>query len=116
MRHRCGFWWTLQEPGGCPAASPLPGLTHRLAALHAPQGVTFACINAAGPADETGKQEGGGGEAAGDAGAPAPAAAVAPKLATFALRIKAPDVLDQFVAAVNAHKAGSKKASAEDAA
>lgn len=66
---------------------PLPGL----------QGVTFACVNAAVP-------EGEGTGAAEDKAAAAPAAA--PKLATFALRIKAPEVLDEFVAAVNAHKAG----------
>lgn len=41
----------------------------------------------------------------GDESAPAPA----PHLATFALRIKAPELLDQFVAAVNEHKAGGKK-------
>lgn len=97
------------------AASPLPPLIFRLSVLFIPQGVTFACINAAGPAEEAGKQDGAEGEAASAAGASAPPAA-APKLATFALRIKAPDVLDQFVAEVNAHKAGSKKTTAEEAA
>lgn len=68
-------------------------------------------MNAANPAEEGSSGEGQGAAAAAAAAA-APAAessAAAPKLATFALRIKAPDVLDQFVAAVNAHKAGGKK-------
>ena len=48
------------------------------------QGVTFACLN---------HLEGGGGEAAGEA-----------KLATYAVRIKAADVLERFCAAVEEHR------------
>lgn len=74
------------------------------------QGATFACVNAAVPAEEgaAGKKEEGDG-AAREAAAAASATAAAPKLATFALRIKLPEVLDQFIAAVNAHKEGGKK-------
>lgn len=70
------------------------------------QGVTFACINAAIPGEDAplSKVQGQGSEAAGEADAS--------KLATFALRIKSPEALDQFVAAVNEHKAGAKKVEA----
>ena len=67
------------------------------------QGVTFACVNAAAPGEEGAAAEG---DAAAGAAAAGAAAAGEPKLATFALRIKMGEVLDQFVAAVNAHKAG----------
>jgi hypothetical protein len=73
------------------------------------QGVTFACINAAAVVeDAAGKKEEGGT----DAVAPVDAAP-APKLATFALRIKQLDVLEQFIAAVNEHKVGGKKGDEE---
>lgn len=70
------------------------------------QGVTFACINAAAPGEDApaGKGEGQRGEAGGEADSS--------RLATFALRIKAPEALDHFVAAVNEHKAGPKKGEA----
>ncbi|PSC76436.1 nuclear pore complex NUP50A [Micractinium conductrix] len=86
------------------------------------KGATFACVNAAVPGDQGKKEGGAGGEAAvagGEAAAGGDAdakPAAAPHLATFALRIKAPDVLDQFIAAVNAHKAGGKKGGEEAAA
>lgn len=76
-----------------------------VAPLSAPhQGATFACINAAAveeaaaPAKE-GKEEGEGEKAAEEG------TAAGPKLATFAFRLKSSDALEQFVAAVNAHKA-----------
>ena len=77
--------------------------TSRPAAFCLMQGVTFACVNAAAPGEEGGAGEG---DAASGAAAAGAAAAGEPKLATFALRIKMGEVLDQFVAAVNAHKAG----------
>ncbi|PRW58407.1 nuclear pore complex NUP50A-like isoform X1 [Chlorella sorokiniana] len=72
------------------------------------KGVTFACVNAAAPADEASKPAEG--SAAAEGAAAAAAAAASPHLATFALRIKAPEVLEAFVAAVNQHKAGGGKA------
>ena len=77
------------------------------------QGVTFACINAAAATEEAagGKECEGGGEG-GDVAAPAPS----PRLATFALRIKAPEILEAFVAAVEAHKAGGGKGKEEGGA
>lgn len=72
------------------------------------QGVTFACINAAVPGEEAAGEGGEGGGAA----PPAPA----PRLATFALRIKAPEVLEAFIAAVEAHKAGGGKGKEEGGA
>lgn len=105
--------WRL-APASLPAAPFLLQLTslRRCPASPVPQGVTFACVNAAAAAEEGGKPgEGGeGGEAAAAAAAAEPAATT--KLATFALRIKAPEVLEAFIAAVNAHKAGGKKAEA----
>lgn len=101
-------------PAACSSKLPPCWLNARDSLSPALQGVTFACINAAGPGEETSK-EGTEGEAAGPAGSSEPTAA-APKLATFALRIKPQDVLEQFVAAVNTHKAGGRKAPAEGAA
>jgi hypothetical protein len=82
-----------------------------------PQGATFACINAAVTdeppvgAKKDGKEgEGAGADEGSEQGAGAPAA---PKLATFAFRVKTGELLDQFMAAVNAYKAGSKKQQGE---
>ena len=64
--------------------------------------MTFACINHASLPDEAAPAPGAPGAAA--------ASAAEPRLATFALRItKSPEALDQFVAAVIAHKAGGAK-------
>lgn len=108
----------LAPPASLPSLQPCPAPL-----LNAPlQGATFACVNAAVPGDQGKKEGGAGGEAAvagGEAAAGGDAdakPAAAPHLATFALRIKAPDVLDQFIAAVNAHKAGGKKGGEEAAA
>eukprot|EP00887_Chlorella_sp_A99_P005772 scaffold1.g5772.t1 len=72
------------------------------------KGATFAVVNHAAAPEEAAApaaaKEGGAG-AAGEAAAPA---APEPKLATYALRIKSPEVLDQFLSAMNAHKAGTK--------
>ena len=69
------------------------------------QGVTFACINHASLPEEAAAPAPGA-----PAAAAAPAPAAEPRLATFALRItQSPEALDQFVAAVNAHKAGGAK-------
>ena len=54
--------------------------------------------------------------AAAPAAAAAAGGAAEPHLSTFALRIKIGEVLDQFVAAVNAHKAASGGKKAEAAA
>lgn len=77
--------------------------------------MTFACINAAAPAEEADKAAAEG-SAAEEGAAAAAAAAPSAHLATFALRIKAPEVLDAFVAAVNQHKAGGASKAAEAAA
>ena len=78
-----------------------------------PQGVTFACVNAA----AAGEAAGGEGEAAGDKGEAGKegAGGAAPGLATYALRIKGAEVLDAFVAAVNEHKTGGGKKGGADA-
>ena len=75
--------------------------------------MTFACINAVAATDDGG---GGGKKAddAGDADAAAAAAAACPegatsRLATYALRIKSPELLEQFLAAANTHKAGGAR-------
>jgi len=109
------------------------------ACLHRPgpaQGVTFACVNAAKPADagaadkadpprpaEAGDEardapkEPGAAKAGGEEGKePKSVAADEPKLATFAFRVKERARLDEFIEAVEAHKAGGDKASAEVAA
>ena len=89
------------------------------------QGVTFACVNAAKPADagaadkadpprpaEAGDEardapkEAGASKAGEEEGRPA----VEPKLATFAFRVKERARLDEFIEAVEAHKAGGDKA------
>ncbi len=75
--------------------------------------MTFACVNAATPGEEAGKPAEG---SAAEEGAADAATAASPHLATFALRIKAPEVLDAFVAAVNQHKAGGSGKAAEAAA
>ena len=73
--------------------------------------MTFACVNAAAPGEDAGKAAGEGGtEGEGTSGASQP------HLATFALRIKASEVLDAFVAAVNQHKAGGAGKAGEAAA
>ena len=90
---RCGH--QARSCAHAPHPAPRPPHLPRCVSL-GPQGVTFACVNAALPGEEA---------KGGDESAPAPA----PHLATFALRIKAPELLDQFVAAVNEHKAGGKK-------
>lgn len=73
------------------------------------QGATFACVNAVVPGDEAGAAKEDDAAAATVTGGDA-----ASQLSTFALRIKLPEVLDQFVAAVNAHKAGGKRQAAAD--
>ena len=81
------------------------------------QGVTFACINAAVAEDAspTKKAEEGKEGAAEEAPAPpkdatsAAAGPAAPKLATFAFRVKTTESLEQFVASVNAYKAGKQQ-------
>jgi hypothetical protein len=65
-------------------------------------------------AEEAGsaKKEEKGGEGKEDAEAAEEGAAAGPKLATFAFRVKMPDVMDQFLAAFNAVKpaaAGGKE-------
>lgn len=98
----------------CSARPVCPHVPARM--RHPPrlQGVTFACVNAAAPAEEASKPAEGG--AAGEGAAAAAAAAASPHLATFALRIKAPEVLEAFVAAVNQHKAGGSGKAADAAA
>lgn len=101
---------------GCFITCALPCLKlANFAACRVPrpmQGVTFACVNAAAPGEDGGKAA----EEGGAEGEGAAAGVAQPHLATFALRIKAPEVLDAFVAAVNQHKAGGPGKTGEAAA
>ncbi len=76
------------------------------------QGVTFACVNAAVVGEEEGAKDK---DAAATAAAAESKDKEAGKLATYALRIKSPDVLQAFIEAANAHKAGGAKAEGADA-